>query len=55
MLTLFLSITNGVSWDDCLQPLWDVSRVALVSLIVYIVITVFAVLNTVAASADGPP
>ncbi|CAE7455546.1 Scn5a [Symbiodinium microadriaticum] len=47
MLTLFLSITNGVSWDDCLQPLWDVSRVALVSLIVYIVITVFAVLNTV--------
>ena len=53
MLTLFLSITNGISWDECLQPLWDVSRVAIVSLIVYIVITVFAVLNTVAASADG--
>ncbi|OLQ09583.1 Sodium channel protein type 5 subunit alpha [Symbiodinium microadriaticum] len=50
MLTLFLSITNGVSWDDCLQPLWDVSRVALVSLIVYIVITVFAVLNTAYAT-----
>lgn len=47
MLTLFLSITNGISWDECLQPLWDVSRVAIVSLIVYIVITVFAVLNTV--------
>ncbi|CAE7391472.1 Scn11a, partial [Symbiodinium sp. CCMP2456] len=46
MLTLFLSITNGISWDDCLQPLWDVSRVAIISLIVYIVITVFAVLNT---------
>ncbi|CAE7360835.1 Cacna1g [Symbiodinium natans] len=47
MLTLFLAITNGISWDDCLQPLAEVSRVAFPSMIIYIVITVFAVLNTV--------
>ena len=53
MLTLFLAITNGISWDDCLQPLAEVSRVAFPSMIIYIVITVFAVLNTVRALSRG--
>ncbi|CAE7360827.1 Scn11a [Symbiodinium natans] len=47
MLTLFLSITNGISWDEALQPLRGISDIAVVGLIVYIVITVLAVLNVV--------
>ncbi|CAE7760395.1 Scn11a, partial [Symbiodinium pilosum] len=47
MLTLFLSVTNGIGWDEALQPLYGVSTVAIMSLILYIVITVLAVLNTV--------
>jgi len=47
MLTLFLAITGGISWNDALDPLWKVSTVAVVSLCLYIVITIFAVLNVV--------
>ena len=53
MLTLFLSVTNGIGWDEALQPLYGVSTVAIMSLILYIVITVLAVLNTAAASEQG--
>ncbi|CAE7455554.1 Scn11a [Symbiodinium microadriaticum] len=47
MLTLFLSITNGISWDEALQPLRQISDIAVVGLLIYIVITVLAVLNVV--------
>ncbi|CAE7783424.1 unnamed protein product [Symbiodinium sp. CCMP2592] len=33
MLTLFLAITGGISWNDALDPLWKVSTVAVVSLV----------------------
>jgi len=47
MLTLFLSISGGLSWTDALEPLRKVSSIAVVCMIIFIVITVFAVLNVV--------
>ncbi|CAK8999857.1 unnamed protein product [Durusdinium trenchii] len=47
MLTLFLAITGGLSWSDALFPLRSVGFTPFISLCVYIVITVFAVLNVV--------
>ena len=45
MLTLFMAISGGVNWDDAIRPLRDVSLMALVLMVVYVFITVFAVLN----------
>ena len=47
MLTLFMSIAGGVSWEDALSPLRHVSELAVIFMLVFIVITVFAVLNVV--------
>jgi len=47
MLTLFMAISGGVSWDDAVRPLRDVSPLALALVIFYVVIAVFAVLNVV--------
>jgi len=47
MLTLFMSITGGLSWEDALSPLRNASPVAVIFMVVYIVMTVFAVLNVV--------
>ena len=48
MLTLFLSISGGMSWEDALLPLRSASELACAFMILYIVIAVFAVLNAVA-------
>eukprot|EP00931_Biecheleriopsis_adriatica_P043865 TRINITY_DN25065_c0_g1_i1.p1 TRINITY_DN25065_c0_g1~~TRINITY_DN25065_c0_g1_i1.p1 ORF type:complete len:620 (-),score=104.79 TRINITY_DN25065_c0_g1_i1:103-1962(-) len=45
MLTLFLVISDGVSWREVLQPLREIHWIAMVLLIVFVVITQFAVLN----------
>lgn len=45
MLTLFMAITNGVSWDDTIRPLRGVSYVAVGFVCAYITIAVFAILN----------
>lgn len=45
MLTLFMSIAGGLSWEEAMRPLRTVSPVAVIFLTLYIVITVFAVLN----------
>ncbi|CAK9080981.1 2-dioxygenase (HGDO) (Homogentisate oxygenase) (Homogentisic acid oxidase) (Homogentisicase) [Durusdinium trenchii] len=47
MLTLFMAITNGVTWDDAIRPLRDVSFVAVALVIMYVTFAVFAILNVV--------
>jgi len=47
MLTLFMSIAGGLSWEDALTPLRGVSALAVIFMVIFIVITVFAVLNVV--------
>jgi len=47
MMTLFLSISGGLSWVEALDPLRDVSELAAGCLIVYIFISTFAILNVV--------
>jgi len=47
MLTLFLAISGGMSWEDAFGPLRTASELACAFMILYIVIAVFAVLNVV--------
>lgn len=47
MLTLFMAISQGLNWEDAMEPLRDVSALAVVLVILYVVITVFAILNVV--------
>eukprot|EP00434_Breviolum_minutum_P032125 symbB.v1.2.028412.t1/scaffold2968.1/size66330/2 len=47
MLTLFMSISGGIDWDDALVPLQTVSPIAVTAMLLYIVITVFTVVNVV--------
>lgn len=47
MLTLFLSITGGISWQNALAPLREISTLAAVAYLAYIIIAVFAILNVV--------
>ncbi|CAE7879744.1 cac [Symbiodinium microadriaticum] len=47
MLTLFMAISGGLSWDDAMRPIRKVSSLAFALVILYIVIAVFAVLNVV--------
>jgi len=47
MLTLFMAISGGIDWDDGLRPLRTVSPVAVGALVLYIIITVFTVVNVV--------
>ncbi|CAE7391511.1 unnamed protein product, partial [Symbiodinium sp. CCMP2456] len=44
---LLMAITGGLSWNDALMPLRSISEIAVTGLILYIVITVLAVLNVV--------
>ena len=45
MLTLFMSISGGLSWSEAMDPLKNFSLVAVACMIFYVLITVFAVLN----------
>lgn len=47
MLTLFMAITNGVSWDETIRPLREVSKVAIIFVVAYVALAVFAILNVV--------
>ncbi|CAE7360817.1 Scn11a [Symbiodinium natans] len=47
MLTLLMAITGGLSWNDALMPLRPISEIAVIGLLMYIVITVLAILNVV--------
>jgi len=49
MLSLFMSIAGGVSWEDVLEPLRQVSEIWVVLFIMYVSFTYFAVLNVVTA------
>ena len=51
MLTLFMAISGGISWEDAMIPLRNASELACAFLILYIVIAVFAVLNAGASVA----
>jgi len=48
--TLFKAVTGGVSWGEVSDPLQDVSLVFLFSFPVYIVVTMFCVLNIITAA-----
>ena len=45
MLTLFMAITNGVSWDETIRPLREVSKVAIIFVVAYVALAVFVILN----------
>ncbi|OLQ12080.1 Voltage-dependent calcium channel type D subunit alpha-1 [Symbiodinium microadriaticum] len=54
MLTLFFSITSGISWSEAgfesssaMNPLEDVSMLAVGTMLVYITLSVFTILNVV--------
>lgn len=47
MLTLFMSISGGLSWIEALEQLMQAHPLAVVSMLVYITSTIFAVLNVV--------
>lgn len=47
MLTLFMSIAGGVSWEDAIAPLMAISTVWLLAFLFYVSFTYFAVLNVV--------
>lgn len=47
ILTLYMAISGGVSWIEPLQPLREVSALAVGCMLLYVVLTVFAVLNVV--------
>jgi len=47
MLTLFMSISNGVSWVEVCTPLRKIEMSWLLLFLVYIVFTYFAVLNVI--------
>ncbi|CAE7202465.1 Cacna1c [Symbiodinium natans] len=47
MLTLFTAISGGMNWVDALDPLREVGGIATSLLILYIIVSVFAVLNVV--------
>eukprot|EP00439_Symbiodinium_sp_Y106_P012827 s3066_g1.t2 len=47
MLTLFFSITSGISWSEAMNPLEDVSMLAVATMLVYITLSVFTILNVV--------
>lgn len=50
MLTLFMVVSGGVSWDDTMRPLRAISPLAVVCMVVYIVISIFTILNVAVAS-----
>lgn len=43
MLTLFMSISGGVSWEDAIEPLRETSAFYVVLFVVYVAFTYFAV------------
>lgn len=47
MLTLFLSISGGVSWIEALDPLRTISSLAAFAFIAYVFVSIFAILNVV--------
>lgn len=47
MLTLFLSISGGVSWIEALDPLRTISSLAAFAFIAYVFLSIFAILNVV--------
>jgi len=47
MLTLFMSITNGLSWEAALRPMLEVSPFCAFLMLFYIAFSYFAVLNVV--------
>eukprot|EP00913_Durusdinium_trenchii_P031409 g29406.t1 len=47
MLTLFMAISQGLNWEDLVNPLRQVSGLAVVLVMSYITLTIFAILNVV--------
>lgn len=47
MLSLFMSIAGGVSWEEVIRPLQEISTMWVMAYLFYIAFTYFAVLNVV--------
>lgn len=47
MLTLFMATTGGIDWDVALKPLGEISVFAGGCLVVYVIITFFAIVNVI--------
>eukprot|EP00913_Durusdinium_trenchii_P006908 g6498.t1 len=47
MLTLFMAMSQGINWVEAMEPLREVHWGAVVLILVYIVITIFTILNVV--------
>eukprot|EP00435_Cladocopium_sp_Y103_P043417 s3013_g12.t1 len=45
MLTLFMTVSQGIDWQRALMPLFEVSTVAVGFMLLYVVLTTFAILN----------
>eukprot|EP00435_Cladocopium_sp_Y103_P019007 s587_g4.t1 len=47
MLTLFMTVAQGIDWQIAMKPLFEVSSFAVFCMLLYVIITVFAILNVV--------
>jgi len=47
MLTLFMSITGGIDWETAARPLKEISIVAVMMFVIYITVTIFAIVNVI--------
>ena len=52
MLTLFMVVSGGVNWHETMKPLRAISPLAVVCMVIYIVISIFTILNVAGASAQ---
>ena len=46
-----MSITGGLSWVEALEPLRDATPIAAAFMLLYVFITIFAILNVVTGAA----
>ena len=47
MMTLFMTISQGLNWEELVTPLREFSIVPVALLLLYVVIAIFAILNVV--------
>ena len=45
MASLFMAISQGLNWQDIINPLRDVSALAVTLVLTYVILTIFAILN----------
>lgn len=51
MASLFMAISQGLNWQDIVNPLRDVSALAVTLVLTYVILTIFAILNVLGHAA----